>query len=57
MSCKRAVHLCPLRPTSNAGDVDDEEGWDNVDESNVLADPQLGLIGSAETDEEVGDDG
>ena len=57
MSCKCAVHLCPLRPTSNAGDVDDEEGWDNVGESNVLADPQLGLIGSAETDEEVGDDG
>ena len=35
----------------------DEESWENVGESNVLADPRLGQVGSAETDEEVADDG
>ena len=58
MSSKYAVRLCPLRPSSENEDIpDDEEGWDSVGESNVLADPLLGPIGSAETDEEVGDDG
>ena len=57
MSSKCAVRLCPLRPSSEHEDIPDEEGWDSVGESNVLAAPQLGPIGSAETHEEVGDDG
>ena len=57
MSCHCAVRLCPLRPTSHYDDVDGEESWERIDESNTLADPQLRLIGSAEPDEEVGDDG
>ena len=57
MSSKCAVRLCPLRPSSEHEDIPDEEGWNSIGESNVLADPLLGPIGSAEADEEVGDDG
>ena len=57
MSCPCTTRLCPLRPTSQYDDVDGEESWERIDESNTLADPQLRLIGSAEPDEEVGDDG
>ena len=49
--------LCPLRPQppSNDGGASDGviEGWDNIEDADVLRDPEATVIGAAEDKEET----
>ena len=54
--------ICPVRPPSQHDEGGDEalefkDSWDNIDDADVLRDPQSEVIGHADDDEEIAPDG
>ena len=56
MICRPRRWICPLRPQLlPEGEIagDQAESWDNIDDANVLKDPEAQVIGAAEDNEEA----
>ena len=58
MNARNIGLVYPLRPSFDSNGAEPElEGWDNIEDADVLAEPQAPIIGAAVTDDEVADDG
>ena len=56
MICRPRRWICPLRPQLlPEGEVagNQADSWDNIDDANVLKDPEAQVIGGAEDNEEA----
>ena len=53
MSSHRVVHLCPLSPSFHSDPLAEDEGWDELNDADVMVDMQTVSPGDQAPEEEV----